>query len=115
MDWQKLKLDKVGSLKVLHAPDGIDHGLESVDSGFGGLVAFVQTRDQLNHAIEMVRNENRPLILVIAFPKKSSKLFSTEVNRDDIMHAMLDENEFGGPFLVSLDNDWSGFKFRFPA
>jgi hypothetical protein len=50
-------------------------------------------------------------ILWFCYPKKSSKLYDTDLDRD---HGWKTLNDSGlhGVRMVSIDNDWSAFRFR---
>jgi hypothetical protein len=50
-------------------------------------------------------------ILWFCYPKKSSKKFSSDVDRDHGWNALTDEG-FYGIRLVSVDEDWSALRFR---
>lgn len=50
-------------------------------------------------------------ILWFCFPKKSSKNFSSEIDRDHGWKA-LNDLDFYGIRLVAIDDDWSAMRFR---
>lgn len=112
MDWHKLKMERFQAIRVVDCPDGVELPFETVEVDFDCLVTFAQTMKQLNDARILALAQKHPITLIIAFPKKSSKNYQSEINRDDVVHTMMDDGKIGGPFLVSLDQAWSGFKFK---
>jgi hypothetical protein len=50
-------------------------------------------------------------VLWFCYPKKSSKKYSSEVDRDHGWKALTDSG-FHGIRMVAIDEDWSGLRFR---
>lgn len=113
MDFYKLKLEKYENIKVLNPPPGVDLPFEPVENDFQCLLSFVQTEAGVDSAIEEVVKEGSGTALILAYPKGTSKNYQSEVNRDSIVAKIKATPTFKAPRLVSLDQDWSGFSFRY--
>lgn len=113
MDSHKLKLDKYENIKVLNLPGGVELPFETAENNFQCLIAFVQSEAQVDSAIAEVKKAGSGTALILAYPKGTSKRYKAEVNRDSIAAKVLATPNFGAPRLVSLDQDWSGFSFKY--
>ncbi|ODS29816.1 MAG: hypothetical protein SCARUB_05081 [Candidatus Scalindua rubra] len=113
MDFHKLKLDQFDNIKVLNLPSGVDLPFTSTKNKFQCLISFVQTEAEVDEAISQVVKVGGGTSLIIAYPKGASKKFQSEVNRDTIIAKIKAISNFKAPKLVSLNQDWSGFSFRY--
>jgi hypothetical protein len=113
MDFNKLKLDQYENIKVLNLPAGVILPFETAETNFQCLIAFVQSEAQVDQAIAQVEKAGSGTALVLAYPKGASKKYKSEVNRDSIAAKVLADPNFKAPRLVSLDQDWSGFSFKY--
>ncbi|MBV7336659.1 hypothetical protein KFU94_52195 [Chloroflexi bacterium TSY] len=113
MDFHKLNIDPSENIYIFHCPDEIELPFESVHVGYKYLLSFVQTKAQLDETISAVKNENRAVILLLAYPKGTSKDYESEINRDSIVSSIKEASGFKAPKLVSLDKNWSAFSFQF--
>ena len=50
-------------------------------------------------------------VLWLCYPKKTSKKYTTDLQRDNVWKA-LNQSGFYGVRLVSVDDDWSALRFR---
>ena len=75
-------------------------------------LAFVQSEKQIQKIADEIHElaENDQLIW-FAYPKKSSKKFKVEINRDNGWQS-LGVQEMEGVRAVSIDKDWSAIRFR---
>lgn len=73
---------------------------------------FVKQKEEINQSIKAVSPIfEGDVILWYCYPKKSSKKYSCDFNRDNGWDA-LGELNFEGVRQVSIDEDWSALRFR---
>ena len=76
------------------------------------MIVFVTSILEVNDISPVVLNNlTADGILWFCFPKKGSKLFSSDLGRDKGWKALNDMG-FYGIKIVSVDNDWSALRFR---
>ncbi len=121
--FKKLNLKDHREITVLNAPRSFDTELaqlEGIDvrrtltrgatTAFG--IGFAVTQKELDDcSTKLARACTGDAVLWIAYPKKSSKKFSCEFNRDSGW-ATLGEAGFEGVRMVAIDEDWSALRFR---
>jgi len=76
------------------------------------IILFVKSVSEVEHLTPMaLHNLLADGILWFCYPKKSSKTYHTDLDRD---HGWKTLNDSGlhGVRMVSIDNDWSAFRFR---
>jgi hypothetical protein len=76
------------------------------------IILFVKSVSEVEQLTPMaLHNLLADGILWFCFPKKSSKIYHSDLNRD---HGWKTLNDSGlhGVRMVSIDNDWSAFRFR---
>ena len=76
------------------------------------IILFVKSVSEVEHITPMaLHNLMADGILWFCYPKKSSKKYSTDLDRD---HGWSTLNDSGlhGVRMVSVDDDWSAFRFR---
>jgi hypothetical protein len=76
------------------------------------IILFVKSVSEVDHLTPMaLHNLMADGILWFCYPKKSSKKYSTDLDRD---HGWKTLNDSGlhGVRMVSVDDDWSAFRFR---
>ena len=75
-------------------------------------IAFVITQKELDEASEaLAASAEGDAILWFAYPKKSSKKYRCEFNRDSGWN-VLGKAGFEGVRMVAIDDDWSALRFR---
>ena len=75
-------------------------------------LAFVTKQDELNSvAADIVAKVDGDATLWFAYPKKSSRRYTCEFNRDTGWD-MLGAAGFAGVRQVAIDEDWSAIRFR---
>lgn len=76
------------------------------------IILFVKSVSEVEHLTPMtLHNLMADGILWFCYPKKSSRKYKTDLDRD---HGWKTLNDSGlhGIRMVSVDNDWSAFRFR---
>lgn len=76
------------------------------------IILFVKSISEVEHLTPIaLHNLMADGILWFCYPKKSSKKYNTDLDRD---HGWKTLNDSGlhGIRMVSVDNDWSAFRFR---
>ncbi|HLO80021.1 MAG TPA: hypothetical protein VK166_03630 [Chitinophagaceae bacterium] len=86
---------------------------EPVDGAvYSFVLIFVKTEAEVKAAAKKYIPLLEPdAVSWMAYPKKSSKKYKAEITRDSGWSA-LGELGFEGVSLVSIDDDWSAFRFR---
>ena len=73
---------------------------------------FAKTQKELDQQFAKVKDKlSDDVLLWIAFPKKSSKKYKSEINRDNGW-TELGKAEFEGVKIIAIDDDWSALRFR---
>lgn len=76
------------------------------------IMIFVRSEAEVEHYSPIaLRNLTADGILWFCYPKKSSKRFKSDLERDRGWKAMNDFN-FHGIRMVAIDDDWSAMRFR---
>ncbi len=75
-------------------------------------LVFVQKQEQLNEWIDKVAPQLRgDALLWFAYPKKSSKRYSSEINRDSGW-SRIGDHKMEPVRQIALNEDWSALRFR---
>ena len=81
---------------------------------FNFAMIFVKTSREVNAAAKkFVKMLEPDAVFWMAYPKKTSKKYKAEITRDDGWQALGDLG-YEGVAMVSVDDDWSAFRFRKP-
>ena len=76
------------------------------------IILFVKSASEVYQLTPMaLHNLMADGILWFCYPKKSSKKYSTDLDRDHGWKSLNDSGLFGVR-MVSVDDDWSAFRFR---
>jgi hypothetical protein len=76
------------------------------------ILIFVKSIEEVElHTPFAIHNLLADGILWYCYPKKSSKKFSSDIDRDHGWKA-LNDSGFNGIRMVAVDNDWSAMRFR---
>ena len=76
------------------------------------IILFVKSVSEVDHLTPMaLHNLMADGILWFCYPKKSSNKYSTDLDRDHGWKSLNDSGLFGVR-MVSIDDDWSAFRFR---
>ncbi len=120
---RKLQYKDQGAILVLHAPDSFDAEIKEwtnttavhTDPGpvnYGMILAFVyQATDIARFADTAVKALADDGLLWLAYAKKSSKTYQTDITRDQGWDP-LGNHGFEAVRQVAIDADWSALRFR---
>lgn len=79
---------------------------------YGFILVFVKSISEVEQVSPVIlHNLMADGVLWYCFPKKSSKKFKSDLSRDKGWD-VLTESGLAGIRLVSIDEDWSAFRFR---
>jgi hypothetical protein len=122
--FKKLNYRDNKTIYVVHAPDsfkGATNDMKSVamvktaSSASGKIqfiIAFVKTQKEVDDfARTLVPRLEDDAIFWLAYPKKTSKKYACEFNRDTGW-AALGRQGYEGVRMVAIDEDWSALRFR---
>lgn len=121
--FKKLNLKDQTEIVVLHAPESFEAALSSLQNivvhrklkaqhalQFG--LAFVmqeKTLDEVSAA--MAKQAKGDALIWIAYPKKSSKKYTCEFDRDSAWR-VLGAAGYEAVRMIAIDEDWSALRFR---
>ncbi len=121
--FEKLNLKATQTIMVVNAPASFEPEIAQL-SGIAVhrtlakmktvsfALAFVTTRAELDSLSELLtRKAEGDAILWFAYPKKTSKKYQCEFNRDDGWD-VLGHAGFEAVRMVAIDADWSALRFR---
>lgn len=121
--FKKLNLKEESSIVVLNAPESFETELDALDgvtvhqsldevTTFQFGMAFVITQDELNHfSAALASKAEGDVKLWMVYPKKSSKKYTCEFDRDSGWHVLGDAG-YEAVRIVAVDTDWSALRFR---
>jgi len=121
--WKKLNLKDQARVFVLNAPASFEptvkalSGVEvrrelSSTSTVSFVLAFLTERKEIAKiAKALAKIADGDAVIWIAYPKKSSKLYTCDFSRDSGWEP-LGEAGFEGVRQVAIDEDWSALRFR---
>ncbi len=76
------------------------------------VLSFVKTQEEINSITPLIDKKLKgDGIVWYAYPKKSSKKYKSEINRDNGWK-ILGDSGFEGVRQIAIDNDWSALRFR---
>lgn len=79
---------------------------------FNFAMIFIKTPREVNAAAKkFVKMLEPDAVFWMVYPKKTSKKYKTEITRDEGWQALGDLG-YEGVAMVSVDDDWSAFRFR---
>lgn len=89
----------------------IDHRIDP-RYPYSFMILFVKAPSEVDHLTPAaLHNLTADGILWFCYPKKSSKKYKADIDRDHGWKALNDAG-FRGVRMVSVDNDWSALRFR---
>jgi hypothetical protein len=121
--FKKLNLKAGNALLVLNAPTDFDSALSQLpdheiqtEAQEGGkhdfVLVFVSNQVELRDiAATAFADSGGDVIVWCAYPKKSSKRYSSDINRDSDW-SLLGALGFEAVRQVAIDEDWSALRFR---
>ena len=119
----KLNLKDQKRITVLNAPESFEpelkalHGIEISRSLKPGgdldfFLAFVTKQKEVDALIKpMAARAKGDAVVWFAYPKRSSKKYKSEINRDSGWRGLGDAG-FEPVRMVAIDEDWSALRFR---
>ena len=122
--FKKLNLKDHSPIYILNAPPEFEASKNEI-SKIVAVKESISKNDTVPFVLSFVFNEEKiaqtmsivsgklleDAVYWIAFPKKSSKKYTTEISRDTGW-AILGENGFEAVRNVAIDDDWSTIRFR---
>ncbi len=121
--FKKLNLKDETEIVVVNAPKSFEAELATLDSvrvvrdparvkAIDFALAFATTQNELDEASRALTSKAQgDAVLWIAYPKKTSKRYSCEFNRDSGW-TVLGAADFEPVRMVAIDEDWSALRFR---
>ena len=121
--FEKLQLKDQKEIVVLNAPKSFEPELTrlkgvTVRRNLEGVkeldfaIAFVLTQAELDAAVKAIVSRARgDAVVWVAYPKGSSKRYTSTINRDTGWDS-LGAGGFEGVRMVAIDEDWSALRFR---
>jgi len=121
--FQKLNLKEHREILVVGAPGSLESELGALDGvavhrswaklrRIDFALVFVTTQKELDRAVHAIaKKASGDIVLWFAYPKKSSKKYRCEIDRDHGW-GLLGDAGFEGVRSAAIDEDWSGIRFR---
>ena len=121
--FKKLNLKLQDEIVVLNAPASFEAELEALDGvrvrrtlrgvrAVDFALAFVIQRKELDRVFEAIAaRAEGDAVVWLAYPKKSSKRYRCELDRDSGWQVLGDAG-FEPVRMVAIDEDWSALRFR---
>lgn len=77
------------------------------------VLCFAQNAKQLEaHFTQVKAQLEDDVVLWMAYPKKSSKNYTSDIHRDSDVWQILGDADYEGVRQVAIDEDWSALRFR---
>ena len=120
--FEKLQLTDQTEIVVLDAPASFEPEIAALDdvgvhrtvprSAIGFAIAFVTTQAKVDaHAKALAKRAEGDAAIWFAYPKGSSKRYTSELTRDNSWQ-ILGDLGFEPVRMVAIDEDWSALRFR---
>lgn len=122
--FKKLNYKDQEKIFILNAPDSFRENIKSISSytavkekigntkSIDFAMAFVMNQKELDKAADKILPKAaEDAIIWFCYPKKSSKRYTCDFNRDTGW-AKLGEYGYEGVRMVAIDQDWSALRFR---
>lgn len=122
--FKKLNYKDQKKIFILNAPDSFRENIKVISTytavkekigntkSIDFAMVFVKTQTEVNKAADKILSKaSDDAIVWFCYPKKSSKKYTCEFNRDTGWEKL---GEFGyeGVRMVAIDQDWSALRFR---
>jgi len=76
------------------------------------VLVFVQKQDDIQRNLDLIKDQLiEDCIVWFAYPKKSSKQYKSDINRDQGWQPLGDAG-YEGVRQIAIDDDWSALRFR---
>ncbi|BBM85822.1 DUF1801 domain-containing protein [Candidatus Uabimicrobium amorphum] len=123
---KKMQFNSSSEIYVINAPQDFDSHLQefsqvtkvkkraSAGQKFAFVLVFVKSCAEIaKYASKAVEKLSDDAVLWFAYPKKSSKKYTSDISRDDSWQPLGDLG-YEGVRMVAIDSDWSALRFRDP-
>jgi hypothetical protein len=121
--FEKLNLKSQGRIVISNAPESFEPELATLQKvglerdvktakNVGFVLAFVTTQREVDTLAKAIAKKAKgDAVVWFAYPKQSSKKYTSEINRDTGWQILGDAG-FGAVRSVAIDEDWSAIRFR---
>ncbi|MHA2371060.1 MAG: hypothetical protein ACXADX_19765 [Candidatus Hodarchaeales archaeon] len=121
--WEKLNLKAEPAMLVMNAPPSFEPEIQILTgadvirsinetSEFSFALVFVSKQDELDALSKAIAAKAKgDAVVWFAYPKKTSKRYKCDFNRDTGWH-VIGAAGFEGVRQVAIDEDWSAIRFR---
>lgn len=122
--FKKLRLKDEKEVYILNAPDSFEENIKSIADNFiinreikeaskiNFALAFVTEKEEVDElAKQIIPKMEGDAKIWMCYPKKTSKKYKTEINRDHGWIAFAEESLFVVG-IASIDQDWSALRYR---
>ena len=121
--FKKLNLKDQNEILIVNSPESFEAEIEQLANvkvlrelgkakEIHFSLTFVTSRSELNKLVpKLVKKIIGDAVVWFAYPKKTSKTFTSDINRDAGWE-VLGEAGFEGVRQVAIDQDWSALRFR---
>ena len=121
--FEKMNLKDQEAILVLDAPKSFEPELKALKgvtvhsapgrvTGIGFFLAFVTSQPEADKAARLAAEKTAgDAVVWFAYPKGTSKRYTSTINRDSGWKAM-GATGFEPVRMVAIDEDWSGLRFR---
>ena len=121
--WTKLNLKDQNEIVVINPPGSFEPAIKALDGvtvkrkasdakQIAFFLAFVTTKTEVDALAKVVAGRTLPDAVVwFAYPKDTSKKYTSEISRDAGNTALGDAG-FEPVRMVAIDEDWTGKRFR---
>ncbi|MEO1713483.1 MAG: hypothetical protein AAFU60_09140 [Bacteroidota bacterium] len=122
--FKKMNFKGQSPILLLHAPASFQailpemntltefHESPQADQSYGYILAFLYQQSDLPLVAQRVAGQmDEDCLLWLAYPKKSSKKYKTDLSRD-MSWQVIGDLGFEGVRQVAIDEDWSALRFR---
>ena len=121
--WGKLNLKDHDEILVVNAPASFEREVKTLDGvtvkrkpadvkEIGFFLAFVTTQKEMDDLARVVAKKSVPDAVVwFAYPKGTSKKYTSTIDRDHGWNALGDAG-FEGVRMIAIDEDWTAKRLR---
>lgn len=123
--WKKLNFKNQHQIGVMEAPEAFSEAINYIKAQgivdttvkpakqYEFVVAFAQMQKDLKRLFDSFREQlAEDAVVWMAYPKKSSKIYQSDINRDADIWQHLGNAGYEAVRQVAIDADWSALRFR---
>jgi hypothetical protein len=117
---KKLRFIRQNPILIINPPDGLQETLKHIRSDihqqaqqqYAFILVFVKNQADINNQLPTALGSLQGGgYLWVAYPKKSSKKYSSDISRDKGWE-ILGKHNFEPVTQIAIDEDWSALRFR---